>query len=242
MCPPLPAARSALGAGLQARGRLGQGPGFPPRSGAGGRAGGWAGGRAGRRWAGELCAAWELLLQGSWGETGPRVGTAPVGGKSLPRLLQLSKCTGASPAWRACSECLRQAATTALQHLQPPPGTACRTSPSLPGCSLPLSSGSAWAPSPRAAAAPLTTQGPRRLVAALLQPAAGRPPPRLATTCCSTPSPSWPAPPVRSRPGGCRPLRSRKSSPPRSLPSPAGRPARRAQPRPGPSWGLGCPG
>lgn len=101
MCPPLPAARSALGAGLQARGRLGQGPGFPPRSGAGGRAGGWAGGRAGRRWAGELCAAWELLLQGSWGETGPRVGTAPVGGKSLPRLLQLSKCTGASSAWHA---------------------------------------------------------------------------------------------------------------------------------------------
>lgn len=241
MCPPLPAAWSTLDAGLQARGRLGRGPGFPPSGGAGGR----AGGRAGRRWAGELCAARVLLLWGGWGRWGPEQEQPPLVAKACPGFC--SSQSALEPRWlgipapsaRGRQRALPRAASSLHPaQLAGHPRLLLRP----PGCSLPLSSGFAWAPSPRAAAAPLTTQGPRRPAAALLQPAAGRPPSRLATTCCSTPSPSWPAPSVHSRPGGCRPLRSRKSSPPRSLPSPAGRPARCAQPRPGPSWGLGCPG
>lgn len=97
------------------------------------RRGRWEGRRSGRTALGRgaVCRSGAPSL-GRLGEMGPRAGTAPVGGKSLPRLLQLSKRAGASLAWHTCSECPRQAASAAPRRLQPPPSTARRTSPSPP--------------------------------------------------------------------------------------------------------------
>lgn len=212
---------------------------MPPRSGAGRQEQSEGRSALGRRAAGSRCAA-QCPLSGGGGEGGKD----PSDGENSTEALQGSgsslelspRCTSSACPW--------QAATAALCHLQ----LLLLPSPQQRFLDIPVFSFTklSWSP-PSPGAVVQVWLGAAARWQQLLLPRkvhAGpqQPPPASATTCCSTPSPSWPARSGHARPEGCLPPCSRKSSPPRSHPSPAARPARRGRPQPGPSWDLGCPG
>lgn len=139
------------------------------------------------------------------------------------------------------SACLWQAATAALCHLQP----LLLPSPQQRFLDIPVFSFTKLSRSPPSPGVVVqvwlgaTACRQQLLLPCKVHTGPWQPPPASATTCCSTPSPSWPARSGHAHPEGCPPPRSHKSSPPQSRPSPAAHPAQHGQPQPGPSWDLG---